>query len=144
MHAPLDDRVDRWLSQSDADLDAAALVRERHPHLACFHAQQSAEKSVKALLTRLAGDAIPTHELERLIAACESLGIEIPTAVRASARSLDKYYVPTRYPDALGFADAALTYGPSDVDAALSAAEAVRTWCLEGIEAARRSDPDPP
>jgi HEPN domain-containing protein len=144
MHAPLDDRVDRWLAQADADADVTKLVRERHPHLACFHAQQAAEKYVKALLTRLSGDAIPTHELERLVAACASLGADAPSAVRSSARSLDKYYVPTRYPDALGFADAALAYGAADVDVALTAADVVRAWCVQAIALARRQEPNPP
>jgi HEPN domain-containing protein len=144
MHAALDQRVDLWMAQGDADADVASLVRARHPNVACFHAQQAAEKYVKAVLTRLSGDSIPTHELERLIVACESLGSIVPPAVRTCARSLDKYHVPTRYPDALGFADASLAYGPSDVDVALAATTAVREWCVEVIVALRREAPDPP
>jgi hypothetical protein len=52
--------------------------------------------------------------------------------------------VPTRYPDALGFADASLAYGAADVDVALAAADVVRAWCVEAIALARRQEPNPP
>ncbi len=144
MHVPLDDRVERWLGSSDSDLAIAREIRDRFAHQSCFHTQQAAEKSLKALLTRVCGDAIPTHELERLMAAFSKLDIVVPDTVRADARSLDKFYVSTRYPDALGFADAALTYQPRDADAAIACAERVRAWCDSEIARARATDADPP
>jgi len=144
MHVPLDDRVRRWLDQATADLEISRLLRETYAHQACFHAQQSAEKALSAYLTRLSGDALPTHEIERLLTACVRTGADLPDDVRADARSLDKYYVATRYPDALGFADAALTYQARDADVAIDAASRVRAWCDAGIEAARLDDPTPP
>ncbi len=144
MHVPLDERTERWLTQANADFDAVSLLAERHPHLACFHAQQASDKAVKAVLTRLTGDALPSHELDRLLGACERSGLSVPDAVLRKARSLDKYYVPTRYPDALGFADAALTYGLEDVAAAQAAAADVRDWCDEAIGAMRADDDSPP
>lgn len=144
MHVPLDDRVQRWLDQATTDLAIAVEVRERYAHQACFHAQQSAEKALKALLTRISGDAIPTHELERLMSTIVKLDIIVPQEVRADARSLDKYYVSTRYPDALGFADAALAYQPRDADAAIADAERVRKWCEGEIASARANDANPP
>ena len=144
MHVPLDDRVQRWLDQAATDLAIAVEVRERYAHQACFHAQQSAEKILKALLTRLAGDAIPTHELERLMSTIAKLGTDVPDDVRADARSLDKFYVSTRYPDALGFADAALAYQPRDADAAIAGAERVRAWCDRELALERASDANPP
>ena len=144
MHVPLDDRVQRWLDQAATDLAIAVELRERYAHQACFHAQQSAEKVLKALLTRVAGDAIPTHELERLMLAFAKLDIVVPDDVRADARSLDKYYISTRYPDALGFADAALAYQPRDADAAIAGAERVRAWCDRELAIARANDANPP
>jgi HEPN domain-containing protein len=78
MHVPLDDRVRRWLDQAETDLAIARELRERYSHQACFHAQQSAGKSLKALITRRSGDAIPTHEIGRLLGAMEPLGIDVP------------------------------------------------------------------
>ncbi len=142
MHVPIEARVGRWLDQADIDLAIAVDVRDRYAHQACFHAQQAAEKAVKALLTQLSGDSIPTHELERLVSACERLDARAPDDVRADARSLDKYYVSTRYPDALGFADAGLAYQRRDADAAIGAARSVRAWCAETIAAARAAQGD--
>ena len=144
MHAPLDERVGRWLSQAQDDLEASTVLRERTPHLACFHAQQCGEKALKALLTRLTGDSVPTHELERLLEAINGVLPDVPEAIRTPARSLDKYYVPTRYPDALGFANAALAFTSADVDSASETARAVVEWCWSEIELARRRDPNPP
>lgn len=144
MHVPLEDRVRRWLDQAATDLAISIEVRERYAHQACFHAQQSAEKALKALLTRLSGGAIPTQQLERLMLTFVKLDIRVPDDVRADARSLDKFYVSTRYPDALGFADAALAYQPRDADAAIVSAERVRAWCDRELSIARANEPNPP
>jgi len=144
MHVPLDDRVKRWLDQATADLEIAVQLRDRYAHQACFHAQQSAEKALKAYLTRLTGDVIPTHELDRLVSACDRVGAIVPDDVRSDARSLDKFYISTRYPDALGFADAALTYQLRDAETAIASATRVREWCNEGLAEVRASDADPP
>lgn len=143
MHVPLDDRVRRWLDQAEADLSIARELRERYPHQACFHAQQSADKALKALITRLAGDATPTHEIDRLLTVISKLGIAIPDDVRNEARSLEKYYVATRYPDALGFADAALAYQVRDADTAIASAAMLAAWCDTELAAARLRDPEP-
>jgi hypothetical protein len=68
-------------------------------------------------------NAIPTHELEHLMTVRAKLALDIPTDVRSDARSVDKFYVSTRYPDALGFADAALAYQVRDADTAMDARE---------------------
>jgi len=42
---------ERWLSQSERDLDDARYLREGGRHnLACYQAQQAAEKALKAVL----------------------------------------------------------------------------------------------
>lgn len=109
-----------------------------------FSCAAVAQKALKALITRLAGDATPTHEIDRLLTTATRLGVEIPTDVRGEARSLEKYYVATRYPDALGFADAALAYQLRDADTAIASATTVATWCDAEIAAAKLRDPDPP
>jgi HEPN domain-containing protein len=144
MHVPLDDRVLRWLEQANSDLAIARELRERYSHQACFHAQQCAGKSLKAFMTRRSGDAIPTHEIGRLLGAIEHLGVDVPAWVRSEAGSLEKYYIATRYPDALGFADAALAYQLRDADIAIASAETVRSWCVDALSAERLRDPDPP
>ncbi len=126
MRVPIDDRVRRWFDQARIDLDLAEEVGDRYAHQACLHAQRAADKGLKAVLTRLSGDAVPTHELERLLVACDALGKGPGDDVRTRARSLDKFYIPTRYPDAL------------------ASARSVLAWCERAIAVARAADPDPP
>ena len=63
------DLVKGWLRKADSDLTSASLCVEREQALdtACFHAQQAAEKWLKAYLTAY-GVALPfVHNLEKLI-----------------------------------------------------------------------------
>jgi len=66
----------------------------------CFHAHQAVEKSLKSLLSH-AGDVPPrTHKLTDLLRLLEA---QVPSlrAFAADLSSLEAYYIPTRYPDAL-------------------------------------------
>ncbi len=47
--------VAAWFAAADSDMHVAVVVRDTAAHIACFHAQQSAEKALKALVTRLSG-----------------------------------------------------------------------------------------
>ncbi|HYN76981.1 MAG TPA: HEPN domain-containing protein [Lamprocystis sp. (in: g-proteobacteria)] len=69
----------------DADLAAA-----------CFHAQQSVEKALKAVLTMLQVGYPRTHDLELLGQLIIDEGIEIPLAPR-ELRRLNPYAVVFRY-----------------------------------------------
>jgi HEPN domain-containing protein len=76
---------------------AEVAIREGIYNQVCFHSQQSAEMAIKALLL-LQGQIVPrTHLLGDLLRLLEpnpfdaSLGIQL----------LDRFYLPTRYPDAL-------------------------------------------
>lgn len=63
----------------------------------CFHSQQCAEKAVKALLL-LQGKTLPrTHLLGDLL----NLLNPNPFAAGLDIQLLDRFYIPTRYPDAL-------------------------------------------
>lgn len=111
---------DRWLRQAREDLRwAEYLAREGAYHLACFLAQQVAEKALKAFLYAQGEDIVLGHSVERLCAAASQFDAEF----RAKGRSwsiLDGYYVPTRYPN--GLPDGI----PADVYTKAAATEAVR------------------
>jgi HEPN domain-containing protein len=91
----------RWLDQATADLRwVQHLVREGGYHLACFLAQQVAEKAVKAFLYARGEEIVLGHSVERLCAAAAAL--EPGFAEKARRWSLlDGYYIPTRYPNGL-------------------------------------------
>ena len=133
MHVPKAERVARWIACSEQDLDVARRLRNVHPNLACYHAQQASEKALKAYLTELQGDSVATHLAHVLVRALEELSVKLPAVVEQSAVSLDAVYLPTRHPDALDFADAACTFGTEDADLALARAERVIGWVRSGL-----------
>lgn len=92
--------VQRWLEFADEDLRAAdSTLRDGIFSVACFHAQQAVEKALKAMLLEKTGRVPKQHSLLRLTEMGESK--EIFEQHKEQLELLDKFYVPTRYPDAL-------------------------------------------
>ena len=91
----------RWLYFATEDLRTAELTLRASIYAqTCFHAQQCAEKALKALLIARTGQ-MPrrTHSIAELLQL-------LPETVRQGAPTelavvLDTYYVITRYPDAI-------------------------------------------
>lgn len=84
-----------WLRQAEADLKAARdSLKTKHCEWACFQAQQAAEKAAKALLESH-GQAIRGHSVLMLVKQIRG----VPQAHFHAAATLDKYYIPTRYPN---------------------------------------------
>jgi len=94
------DVVLSWLQRARSDLQlgrVAAQARGVLPEDACFHAQQCAEKALKALLLQR-GVAFPkTHAIEVLLDLLKTKGLHIPDGVD-EAFELSDYAVQTRYP----------------------------------------------
>jgi HEPN domain-containing protein len=90
------DRSRDWFAQAERDLEVASLAaREGKHEWACFAAQQSAEKAVKAIHLALGQEAWG-HVVRELL---EELGDAGAGALLDKARVLDSYYLPTRYPN---------------------------------------------
>lgn len=115
----------RWLRQAEDDLQAAqALLAAGKYAQACFFAQQAAERALKAFWHQV--DLDPWgHSVYRLIN-------QLPTEVREPLESLeeialilDKLYIPTRYPDALGELTPAEAYTRPEADQALAGARLI-------------------
>jgi HEPN domain-containing protein len=58
----------RWLRYAEDDLRSAEILLKQGgvPRISCFHAQQAAEKSIKAIFVFLQVDFPFTHDLNRL------------------------------------------------------------------------------
>ena len=102
MKRPYKEEAVRWLTQAKDEFQDADDLRKRSRfYLALFHFQQAAEKALKAYLyLRLRSvEILYTHSIDEL------LGIAMETApdfkAVASAKKLDRYYIPTRYPNGL-------------------------------------------
>lgn len=97
---PLDEGR-RWLAQAKEDLRwTRHLAEEGAYYLACFLAQQVAEKAIKAFLYAQGLEVVLGHSVERLCTAAAQYEPEFGERVR-SWSILDGYYVPTRYPNGL-------------------------------------------
>lgn len=134
----------RWMGSSKSTLGSARGDSERGDYnWACFKAQQAAEFSVKALLH---GVGMPAygHSVSRLLAEA-STGSEASGDVVQAAKTLDKFYVPTRYPNAWVEGVPEEYYTERDAEEAFASAEAVigfveRSWSSlkRGLERGRR------
>jgi len=101
MPPDLETEEGRWRRQADEDLlTARRLVELERYYAACFFAQQAAEKATKAVLYGRGAESVRGHSVAELWAdvAGEDDALK---AHQAAAATLDTFYIPTRYPDAL-------------------------------------------
>ena len=116
----------RWLRQAEGDLQAARTsLQGGHHEWACFQAQQSAEKALKALLYQQGLTSLFTHSVADLvIEASKSFG-DI-SRVESDAKLLDTFYLAARYPNALASDRAPVDYcSREEAERCLSSAESI-------------------
>ena len=99
-NAPLEEGR-RWLRQASHDLHWARHLAEQGAYyLACFLAQQVAEKALKAFLYAQGREIVLGRSVERLCADAAAFAPGFSKWAR-SWSILDGYYIPTRYPSSL-------------------------------------------
>ncbi len=119
----------RWLRAAKNTLKSAQGDLERGDfNWACFKAQQASELSVRALLH---GIGLPAygHSVSKLLTNIP--GIEVPEGIMQGAITLDKYYVPTRYPNAWSEGSPHEYYSKLDAIKAVKYAEEIIEWVEE-------------
>jgi len=116
------DHPESWLAKAENDLLCIRnnLDNERIPWDAmCFHAQQAAEKMLKACLVSVGLTAPRTHDLLFLFRQCLDAGLDLHL-IEMDCRFLNPFAIVARYPT-----------GPepseSDGREAIRAAEHIRT-----------------
>ncbi len=117
------------------DLQAAEVLfrAEMYAH-ACFQAQQAGEKALKALWR--VQDAEPWgHSVKRLVTEFPGRA-DIPDlqAWTNAAALLDKFYIPTRYPNGLPDLTPGQIYGEEDGRHGIEAARLLVTGCEKCLE----------
>lgn len=91
----------RWLEQAKADLHGAQVLLDNQVyHLACFIAQQTAEKAIKAFLYAQGEEMVTGHSVTALTTWAEQFDSDF-AALREDIAVLDGYYIPTRYPNGI-------------------------------------------
>jgi HEPN domain-containing protein len=117
-------RTKDWLDQAEGDLKAAKDLYNTGNHAwSCFASQQSAEKSLKAILESLAIPSIG-HNLLLLLSTI-SEKIEIPNNIKSACKRLNRFYIPTRYPNAFPSGAPIQMYDSEDSIQAIKDAEEV-------------------
>lgn len=89
----------KWLDFACEDLSIAEIaLKEKIFNQVCFHSQQCVEKVLKGFI-EFKGEIYPkTHKLADIL----SMIVESPfDDLRQDILLLDRFYIPTRYPDAL-------------------------------------------
>jgi len=96
---PVRDEVVDWLEEARADLrHAENSIKVGDYSWACFAAQQSAEKALKALILHALGEYARGHDLVRLYRRVKGLvGVNLG---EGSLARLTAYYTQARYPNA--------------------------------------------
>jgi HEPN domain-containing protein len=93
------DRSKDWMDEADGDLEhAKSDSMQGFYNWACFSAQQSAEKAVKAVFQKMHAEAWG-HSVADLLQEL-STKLDVPSDLIDAALELDKAYIPTRYPNA--------------------------------------------
>lgn len=117
-----------WMEQARGDLEHAAhdLVGGFFDW-ACFSAQQSAEKAVKAVFQRVGVEAWG-HSVADLL---RELGQsqKVPGDLLDLALELDKAYIPTRYPNAHPSGSPRSRYTKAEADRMVGHADKILRFC---------------
>ena len=124
----------RWFRTGKDDLDTAEILKA-HGKFAhsCFHSQQAAEKAVKAVFY-FEGDESWGHSVKKLIDDLEGVNLAAYKAMENFSRSamvLDRFYIPTRYPNGLPDITPDMAFNEDDSSTCLD-------FAAEIIEAARK------
>ena len=93
--------IQRWLIKAENDLlmaRAALSLENPVTDAACFHAQQCAEKCLKAYLVYKNQHIVKTHDLARIVELCARFDPDF-SVIYDAAEELSDYAVETRYPD---------------------------------------------
>jgi HEPN domain-containing protein len=140
--APILDKVKQWVLHADEDLQVARhgfLIPETPPcRTIAFHAQQCAEKYLKAYLVYHTIDFPFTHDIAQLLEMCAELASW--TGQLTDAEELSVYAVTARYPGE------DLTVSEPEARRAVETAERVRQVIRsalkeEGFEADSKKPP---
>lgn len=125
---------ERWLRQAERDLDDArfAAAGARY-NLACFLAQQAAEKALKAYLYARGAELVWGHSVAELCEDAAKLDASFAEMAK-NAAPLDSYYIPTRYPDAMPGGIPADAYTHEDASRALGLTETVITFVKRKLD----------
>jgi len=130
-----EEEAKRWLQQAKRDLDDAIFSKEgQRYNLACFLSQQAAEKAIKAYLYSQGAEFVWGHSVAELINDATQFDKSF-VEIKKEGGSLDKYYIPTRYPNGLPGGIPSEAFIEEDAISAINKATKIIKFVEEKIEA---------
>jgi HEPN domain-containing protein len=116
----------QWVAKASQDFDLARHLfaeEQRYLEAICFHAQQAAEKYLKAYLTYHEVEFPKTHAIEKLLRLVGRIDRDLARSLD-EASALSAYAIEVRYPDDL------MQVGAEDAEQAVEYARLVREAIL--------------
>ena len=130
-----DKEAQRWLRQAEYDLELAQYEHEGRFYAAtCFSAQQAAEKALKAFLYAKGERVVLGHSIAELCQSSAKYEAEFGN-LKLKAGKLDRFYMPTRYPNVLPGGIPSESFDEEDAEAALTIASEVIERVKKRLEA---------
>lgn len=121
------DKAKMWITQAEEDLLwAKASLKERILRGACFAAQQSAEKALKAFLLSKNMISPKIHDLVTLNQQCFNIEPRFKDLEEA-CNLLSPYYISSRYPDVVQFEEYSENKTKDAVDQAIKIVDFVKS-----------------
>lgn len=121
-------RAKDWLKQAKRDLEHAERdLRDEFYEWACFSSQQAAEKAVKALFYSRNANAWG-HSVTALLQELEKT-LSVDESLLNSARNIDKFYIPPRYPNGFDAGIPADYFTQEDAKKGIEDARAIIRFC---------------
>lgn len=103
---------------------AKILYRERRYARSCFHAHQAAEKAAKALLIKEVARYETIHSVFELLKLTRE-SMPIPDDLLERGSMLDRFYLPSRYPNVWPSGPSYVHYAERDAKSAIESAALV-------------------
>ena len=147
MRFPPHEEARGWFEEAASDLDTARYLADgARLNTACFMSQQAAEEALRVFLYSREVEEPWGHSVDALIHDGTSYDSSLDT-VRDLGAVLDKYYIPTRYPNGLPGGLPSKAYTADDARQAITAADRVLAAVRERLPFLPKADPtlcDPP
>jgi len=122
------ERSQDWLAQAKRDLNHAVnACQYKDFEWCCFAAQQAAEKAVKAVFLYIHGEGWG-HSVSALLKSLSGK-VKVPPELIDAAKTLDKHYIPARYPNGFERGIPADYYTESEAKEAIKNARRIVKFC---------------
>jgi len=126
------ERSQDWIDEAEGDLEHAVNdIKSGFYNWACFSAQQSAEKAIKAVFQKMGAEAWGHSVADLLTELSKSHQVETRHAVPLldEALELDKAYIAARYPNAHPSGSPRNRYTKREAERLIEYAERIFEFC---------------